>query len=70
MHQPFFLIILKYNKLSNYPLAHVIIEKKKKKKEPYTISLGLLAVRRDLIILLFFFLSSLWMSGNSFAFKR
>jgi hypothetical protein len=55
MHQPFFLIILKYNKLSNYPLAHVIIEKKKKKKEPYTISLGLLAVRSDLIILLFFF---------------
>jgi hypothetical protein len=52
MHQPFFLIILKYDKLSNYPLAHVIIEKK---KEPYTISLGLLAVRRDLIILLFFF---------------
>jgi hypothetical protein len=51
MHQPFFLIILKYDKLSNYPLAHVIIEKKKKKKEPYTISLGL----SDLIILLFFF---------------
>ena len=67
MHQPFFLIILKYDKLSNYPLTHVIIEKKK----PYTISLGLLAVRSDLIILLFlFFLSSLWMSGNSFAFKR
>jgi len=45
----FFLIILKCDKLSNY----LLITKKNNEKKLQTINLGLLAIRNDLVILLF-----------------